>query len=88
MTGPLGIIGAPSSAGAFAPGQEQAPAALREAGLIERLTHAGIDVVDHGDSPVWRWQPDRSRPYAQNLEAVVEQVQLTFRAGPSRRRGR
>ena len=76
MTGPLGIIGTPSSAGAFAPGQEQAPAALRQAGLIDRLTHAGIDVVDHGDSPVWRWQPDRTRPYAQNLETVVEQAQL------------
>jgi arginase len=74
MAGPLGIIGAPSSAGAFAPGQEQAPAALREAGLIDRLTQAGIDVVDSGDSPVWRWRPDPTRPYAQNLEAVVEQA--------------
>jgi arginase len=75
MAGPLGVIGVPSSAGAFAPGQEQAPRALRDAGLIDRLTQAGIHVVDHGDSPVWRWRPDRTRRYAQNLEAVVEQVQ-------------
>jgi arginase len=30
----VAVIGVPTSAGAFAPGQEQAPAALREAGLI------------------------------------------------------
>jgi arginase len=30
----LAVIGAPSSSGAYAPGQEKAPAALREAGLI------------------------------------------------------
>ena len=75
MASPLGIIGAPSSAGAFAPGQEQAPAALREAGLVERFVQAGVAVVDHGDSPVWRWRPDRVRPYAQNLDAVVAQAQ-------------
>lgn len=54
MARPLGLIGVPSSAGAYAPGQEQAPAALREAGLVERLTSAGIEVVDHGDGAVWR----------------------------------
>ena len=31
----VGVIGIPTSAGAFAPGQEQAPQALREAGLID-----------------------------------------------------
>ena len=67
----LAIIGVPSSAGAFAPGQEQAPAALRAAGLIERLQAAGIQVTDRGDSAVWRWRPDRLRPRAQNLEAVI-----------------
>lgn len=33
----LAIIGAPSSAGAYAPGQEKAPMALRAAGLLEFL---------------------------------------------------
>src|SRR5262245_37569008 len=74
MVGPLGIIGAPSSGGAFAPGQGQAPA-LRGAGLVEQLVQAGVSVVDHGDSPVWRWRPDRRRPFAQNLEAVVAQAE-------------
>jgi arginase len=73
----MAIIGAPSSAGAFSPGQEQAPAALRQVGLLERLRDAGIDVVDHGDSPVWRWRPDRERPRAQNLAAVRDQAEST-----------
>ena len=71
MARALGVIGVPSSAGAYAPGQEQAPRALRDAGLLTGLTAAGVTVVDHGDAPVWRWRPDRDQPYAQNLAAVV-----------------
>ena len=71
MARPLGVIGVPSSAGAYAPGQERAPRALRAAGLLTGLTAAGVAVVDHGDAPVWRWRPDRDQPYAQNLAAVV-----------------
>jgi arginase len=62
----------PSSAGAYAPGQEKAPRALRDAGLLVALAAAGIAVVDHGDAEVWRWRPDREQPSAQNLAAVVE----------------
>lgn len=72
MRRPIGLIGAPSSAGAYAPGQEKAPRALRDAGLIERLTRAGIAVTDHGDMPVRRWRPDHDNRFAQNLPAVVE----------------
>jgi arginase len=71
VRGTVGIIGAPSSAGAVAPGQEKAPQALRDAGLVERLRQAGLDVVDHGDLPRHRWRPDRDHPRAQNAEAVV-----------------
>jgi arginase len=71
MTRALGVIGVPSSAGAYAPGQEKAPRALRDAGLLAGLKAAGIEVVDHGDAEVWRWRPDREHPYAQNLGAVV-----------------
>jgi arginase len=67
----LTLIGVPTSAGAFTPGQEKAPAALREAGLPKALSDRGIEVRDRGDSPVWRWRPDRERPRAQNLDAVV-----------------
>lgn len=77
MSRRLGLIGAPSSAGAYAPGQEKTPRALREAGLIERLGAAGIDVVDHGDTPVWRWRPDPTNRRAQNLQAVVESAAQT-----------
>jgi arginase len=65
------ILGVPTSAGAFAPGQEQAPAALRAAGLIARLREAGIEVEDLGDSPTWRWRPDPANPRAQNRDAVA-----------------
>ena len=74
MSRPLGLIGIPTSAGAFAPGQEQAPAALREAGLVEALDEAGVEVRDHGDREVWRWRPDRENRRAQNLAKVVEIV--------------
>ena len=67
----LTLLGVPTSAGAFTPGQEKAPAALREAGLPTALGERGIDVRDLGDAPVWRWRPDTERPRAQNLDAVV-----------------
>jgi arginase len=73
----LGVIGVPTSAGAFAPGQEQAPAALRAAGLVDRLARAGVEVRDHGDREPWRWRPDRDNRRAQNLATVVEIVQDT-----------
>ena len=60
----LAIIGAPTSLGAFAPGQEQAPRALREAGL-----EADVDL---GDIPLRRWRPDRESPRAQNADGVAE----------------
>jgi arginase len=67
----MSLIGAPSSAGAYAPGQERAPGALREAGLVSRLRAAGLNIEDHGDVPGFRWRPDREQPLAQNLAAVV-----------------
>jgi arginase len=72
----LSVIGIPSSAGAFAAGQEGAPTALREAGLIDGLRSVGADVEDLGDSPLVRWRPDRARPRAQNLSSVVQQVRI------------
>ena len=73
----VGVIGVPTSAGAFAPGQEQAPHALREAGLVALLREGGIEVSDYGDCETWRWRPDRERPRAQNLGKVVEIVRDT-----------
>ena len=75
----VGVIGVPTSAGAFAPGQEQAPRALREAGLLDRLGAGDVEVRDHGDRAVWRWRPDRENRRAQNAAEVVEIVQDTAR---------
>lgn len=81
MNGPngqrVGVIGVPTSAGAYAPGQEQAPHALREAGLVQLLRGGGVEVSDYGDCPTFRWRPDRERPRAQNLGKVVEIVRDT-----------
>jgi arginase len=71
----LAVIGAPTSAGAFAPGQEDAPDALRAAGLLDALNTAGRDVVDRGDIPRFRWRVDHDEPRAMNAAAVVTGVQ-------------
>jgi arginase len=74
----LGLIGVPSSMGAFAPGQEKGPEALRQADLLGRLSRAGVEVVDHEDGGgVRRWRPDKGNRRAQNLPAVVEVVRET-----------
>jgi arginase len=77
MKNRLALIGAPSGAGACGVGQEEAPSALRAAGLLDLLVSAGFDIDDLGDSPVVPWHPDRVRPRAQNLETVVDVVRTT-----------
>jgi arginase len=71
---PIAIIGAPSSAGAYAPGQERAPAALRDADLVGALRRHGREVQDRGDLPAFRWRIDRDSPRARNPAAVVETI--------------
>jgi arginase len=66
----LSVIGAPTSAGAYAPGQERAPAALRDAGLVDRLRGLGVDVRDLGNTESFRWRVDRMSPRAMNADAV------------------
>ncbi|UPW09625.1 arginase family protein [Gordonia terrae] len=61
------VLGAPSSAGAYCVGVERAPAALRDAGLVEQLAATGAEVVDAGDLTTRLWFPDRESPFAQNL---------------------
>lgn len=65
------IIGAPSSAGAYAPGQEQAPAALRRGGLVGALREVGLEVTDLGDVEQFRWRPDPDHPHAMNVDVVA-----------------
>jgi arginase len=79
----LSVIGVPSSAGSYAAGQDQAPAALRQAGLLQALSDTGLQVRDHGDLPEQIWRPDRQRPFAQNAGQVTACLQeLSERLGP------
>jgi arginase len=67
----IALIGAPSSAAAFLAGTEKAPAALRAAGLVERLQAAGYEVVDHGDCAVRHFAEDDENRRARNLKEIV-----------------
>jgi arginase len=66
----LYVIGAPSSAGAYAAGQEKAPAAFRRHGLMEALSKAGLQVQHRGDVDGFRWRPDPANPKAMNIDVV------------------
>src|SRR5439155_13433828 len=67
----LDIVGAPSSAGAYAPGQERAPQAYRAAGLPALLQERGIAVTDRGDVPGFRWRIDPEHMRAMNADATA-----------------
>ena len=67
----IALIGAPSSAAAFLPGSEKAPAALRAAGLVERLQSAGFEVIDHGDCAPRLFADDDEHRRARNIPEIV-----------------
>jgi arginase len=67
----IALIGAPSSAAAFLAGSEKAPAALRAAGLVQRLQSAGYEVIDHGDCAVRHFAEDDENRRARNLKEIV-----------------
>jgi arginase len=67
----IALIGAPSSAAAFLAGSEKAPAALRAAGLVEKLQNAGYEVIDHGDCAPRLFADDDEHRRARNLPAIV-----------------
>jgi arginase len=75
MARSIAIIGAPTSAGSYAPGQEDGPAAMRDAGIVAALQEQGLEVVDLGDVPRFRWRPDRERPRAMHVSAVASAIQ-------------
>lgn len=66
----LAIIGAPTSAGAYAPGQEKTPDALRAAGLVSLLEEQGIVVSDKKNVNGFRWKVDKENKRAMNVEKV------------------
>ena len=67
----IALIGAPSSAAAFSAGSEKAPAALRAAGLAEKLQAAGFEVVDYGDCALRLFADDDEHRRARNLTEIV-----------------
>jgi arginase len=68
----LVVIGVASSAGTHHAGQDRAPQALREAGLLGRLRSAGLSVYDHGDVVTELFAVDHVEPTRRNLRAVVQ----------------
>ncbi len=80
------LIEAPTSAGGYAPGQEDGPRALLEAGLVERLGAAGVAVRRGGQVTPFRWLPDPDNPRAANAVAVIDragQVAALVRSAPA-----
>jgi arginase len=71
----IALLGAPTSAAAMSAGHEGAPAALRAAGLVDRLRVAGYEVADLGDDPVQLQKPDEESPRARNLRGVLASIE-------------
>ena len=67
----IAVIGAPSSAAAFLPGSEKAPAALRAAGIVERLQSIGYEVTDLGDCALRLFADDDEHKRARNIPEIV-----------------
>ena len=84
----IALLGAPTSAAAMSLGHEGAPAALREAGLVDRLRTVGYEVADLGDDPPQLFKPDEESPRARNvprvlaaLEALKPRVEQAVKSG-------
>jgi arginase len=71
----IALLGAPTSAAGLAGGQEGAPAALRSAGLVDRLTSAGFQVTDYGDSAPRVFKADDEHPRARNVTEVLKIIE-------------
>jgi arginase len=68
------LLGSATSAAALRTGHERAPAALRAAGIADRLKSAGFHVADHGDTATYLFQPDDEHPRARNVSAILKSL--------------
>ena len=71
----IALLGAPTSAAGLAGGQEGAPAALRAAGLAERLSSAGFQITDYGDCAPRLYKTDDEHPRARNVSEVLAMLE-------------
>jgi arginase len=71
----IALLGSPTSAAAMSLGHEGAPAALRSAGLIDRLRSIGYEVNDLGDDPIQLFQVDEESPRARNVGGVLKALE-------------
>ena len=67
----IALLGSPTSAAAMSLGHEGAPAALRAAGLVDRLQSIGYDITDLGDDPPHVFSADDESPRARNISGVL-----------------
>jgi arginase len=65
------LIGAPSSAAALLPGSEKAPAALRAAGIVQRLQAIGYEVTDLGDCAPRVFADDDDNKRSRNVPQII-----------------
>ena len=70
----IALLGSPTSAAALRAGHERAPAALRAAGIVDRLKGAGFQVADHGDTATYAFQSDDEHPRARNVPAILKSL--------------
>jgi arginase len=68
------LLGSATSAAALNAGHERAPAALRAAGIADRLKGAGFQVADHGDTATYLFEPDSEHPRARNVSAILKSL--------------
>jgi arginase len=68
------LLGSATSAAAQRAGLERSPAALRAAGIADRLKGAGFHVADLGDTATYVFQPDDEHPRARNVSAVLKSL--------------
>jgi arginase len=71
----IALLGSPTSAAAMSVGHEGAPAALRSAGIVDRLRAIGYEVTDLGDDPVQLFQIDEESPRARNVARVIQSLE-------------
>jgi arginase len=70
----IALVGSATSAAALRAGHERAPAALRTAGLADRLKAAGFQVADLGDTATYVFQTDDEHPRARNVSAILKSL--------------